>query len=375
MRFIIPLFLFVVLAGFTCSKKTADAVADSYSGATKKNYDKPQLVEQDPNEVNLKNVRQLTFGGENAEAYFSFDNEQLVLQRTNKDEGIECDQIYYAKIPKKANTKGLNFKRVSNGLGRTTCSYFLPGDERVIYASTHDFDEACPPTPDRSVLKKYVWPIYNSFEIYSADIDGKNLKRWTNNEFYDAEATVSPDGKKIVYTSNKSGDLEIYVMDVDGTNEVQITTELGYDGGAFFSPDSKQLIWRASRPKTDMEKLEYKELMAQQLVAPTSMELFVGNIDGTNQRQITNLGGANWAPFFHPSGEKLVFSSNYKTKSFPFNLYMINLDGTGLQQITFDKAFDSFPMFSPDGTKLLFSSNRNNGGSRDTNVFIADWVD
>ena len=379
MKNIALLFGLMMLLAFTCSRKPIETVKADKATETTDNQAKETMAEAEPihfpSEKHLKNVRQLTFGGENAEAYFSFDGTKLVLQRTNEAEGIMCDQIYWGKLPQ-SDKESFDLNLVSTGDGRTTCSYFLPGDDRIIYASTHAADKDCPPVPDREKLKKYVWPIYPSFEIYTAKPDGSDLKRLTNNEFYDAEPTVSPDGKKIVYTSNKSGDLELYVMDIDGSNEVQVTDGLGYDGGAFFSPDSRMLVWRSSRPKTDEEVKEYKDLLAQDMVAPTNMELYVGNIDGSNQRQVTNLGKANWAPFFHPSGEKLIFSSNHQSQfGFPFNLYMINIDGTGLERITHDESFDAFPMFSPDGTKLVFSSNRNNGDTRDTNVFIADWVD
>ncbi len=328
-----------------------------------------------PQEKNLKNIRQLTFGGDNAEAYFSFGDDKLVLQISNPKEGIECDQIYYGDIPQRPED-AFDKKLLSTGKGRTTCSYFLPGDKSIVYASTHEFDEKCPPVPDRQKIGKYVWPIYPSFEIYYADLEGNITKRLTDNDYYDAEATVSPDGKKVVFTSNRSGDLELYTMNVDGSDIKQVTDGLGYDGGAFFSPDNKQLIFRASRPKTPEAIKEYKDLLAQNMVAPTDMELYVCNVDGSDLRQITNLGKANWAPFFHPSGKKIIFSSNHKSeRGFPFNLYMINVDGTGLEQITFDSQFDSFPMFSYDGKKLVFASNRNNGGTRDTNVFIADWIE
>jgi TolB protein len=338
---------------------------DSYSGASEK-------WEETPTETHLANIRQLTFGGDNAEAYWSFDNKSLVFQTKYDKWGAECDQIYTMSIDQDLSD-GTIPQRISNGLGRTTCSYFMPGDSTIIYASTHLGDSACPVEPPRG--DKYVWPIYNTFDIFVADLKGNQLKQLTFREGYDAEATVSPKGDLIVFTSDRSGDLELYTMKIDGSDIKQVTTELGYDGGAFFSPDGTKLIFRASRPRTELEKKEYKDLLAKGLVQPTAMELFVCNVDGTDMKQITNLGGANWAPFFHPSGEKVIFSSNHKTASFPFNLFMINLDGSGLEQITYDKAFDSFPMFSPDGKRIVFSSNRDNGGTRETNMFVADWVE
>jgi Tol biopolymer transport system component len=221
---------------------------------------------------------------------------------------------------------------------------------------------------------KYIWPIYDTYDIFTADLNGKQLKQLTYEPGYDAEPTVSPKGDKIVFTSTRSGDLELYTMNIDGTDVKQITFDLGYDGGAFFSPDGSKLVFRASRPKTPEEIKEYKDLLAQGLVQPTNMEIYVCNADGSDLKQITNLGNANWAPFFHPSGQKIIFSSNHKSHR-SFNLFMINLDGTGLEQITYDSVFDAFPMFSFDGKKLIFSSNRNNNGTRDTNLFIADWVD
>ena len=325
-------------------------------------------------ESHLRNLRQLTFGGDNAEAYWSYDNTKLVFQSNNEKWGNECDQIYYmdATTPK---DPGFEPPIISTGLGRTTCSYFLP-DETIVYGSTHLADVKCPEEPARVPGGAYVWPIYEGYDIFRANKDGEIIDTLTNTPGYDAEATVSPKGDKIVFTSMRSGDLELYIMDIDGSNVVQVTDELGYDGGAFFSPDGKQLLFRASRPKTEEEIKKYKSLLAQGLVEPTNMELFLVNVDGTNMRQITNLGNANWAPFFHPSGEKIIFSSNHSSeRGFPFNLFMINPDGTGLEQVTYDGVFDSFPMFSSDGKKLVFSSNRNNGGSRATNVFVADWVE
>lgn len=317
-------------------------------------------------EKHLKNVKQLSFGGENAEAYWSNDNTMLTFQHTNKPKGIMCDQIFVMNV---ADT---TTHLVSTGKGRTTCSFFLPGDTTVLYASTHLKIDSCPAEP-KHVHGKYLWPIYPEYEIYIANLKGNIVRQLTNNNYYDAEAVVSPKGDKILFTSDRSGDIELYTMNLDGSNVKQITHELGYDGGANFSPDGSQIIWRASHFDTDSERLEYKENLKKHLVSPMKMELFIANADGSNRRQLTNLGGANWAPYFHPSGKKVIFSSNHKTKAIPFNLYMINTDGTGLEQITFDKVFDSFAMFSNNGKKFVWCSNRNNGGTRETNIFIADW--
>jgi Tol biopolymer transport system component len=326
-------------------------------------------------EKHIKNIKQITFGGDNAEAYWSFDNKKIVFQSTNKMWGVSCDQIYYFDL-EKYERKSVAPPMLSTGQGRTTCSYFMKGNQSIVYASTHLGNVSCPHVPERRTDGKYVWPIYETFDIYHADMNGKIIKQLTSSPGYDAEATVSPDGSKIVFTSTRSGDLELYTMNADGSNVKQVTHELGYDGGAFFSPDGTQLIFRASRPKSEEDIKVYKDLLKENLVMPTNMELYICNVDGTNLRQLTSLGKANWAPFFHPSGKKVIFSSNHAApRGYQFNLYMINVDGTGLEQITFDKTFDSFPMFSPDGKKIIFASNRNNGGTRDTNLFIADWVE
>ena len=323
-----------------------------------------------PEEVHLKNIKQLTFGGDNAEAYFSYDNKQLVFQASNKAWGAECDQIFMMPIDGYTGTKP---PLLSTGKGRTTCSFFMPDDKSILYASTHEGGEACPPTP-RSVDGKYVWPIFPSFDIYTADLNGKILTKLTDAPGYDAEATISPDGKMIVFTSTRSGDLELYTMDINGNNVKQVTSGLGYDGGAFFSPDSKKLVFRASRPSTAEDQQLYKDLLKKNVVQPSDMEIFTCNVDGSNLHQVTKLGGANWAPYYHPDGQRIVFASNHHVKSGrQFNIFIIGEDGTGLKQLTFDPTFDAFPMFSWDGKKLVFSSNRNNGGTRDTNVFIADW--
>jgi len=328
-----------------------------------------------PDEKHFKNIQQLTFGGDNAEAYFGFDNEHIVFQRTNPKEGLQCDQIFYGKIPSSSKEK-FSYKLVSTGKGRTTCAYLMPDKKHFLYASTHLRADTCPPVPDRKLLKKYVWPIYESYDIFIADLNGKITGQLTKKPGYDAEATISPKGDKIIFTSTRNGDLDLYTMDIDGKNVKQITNELGYDGGAWFSPDGSKIVWRASRPKTEEEIREYKELLSQGLVAPTNMEVFVANADGSDVQQVTNLGKANWAPNFMPDGKRIIFASNHEyERGFPFNMYIINIDGTGLEKISHDGGFDAFPMFSPDGKKIIFSSNRNNGGTHDTNVFIADWAE
>ncbi|MBT8316768.1 MAG: hypothetical protein HKP59_04020 [Lutibacter sp.] len=354
--------------GCKSSKTKTTQSYDGYSGATK--YVNKIHYEE---EKHLKNIKQLTFGGDNAEAYWSFDDKKLVFQANNVW-GLECDQIFTMNITDDLSN-GQKPQLVSTGMGRTTCSYFLPGNETIIYSSTHLADKECPPTPKKEDYgNKYIWPVYEGYDIFVADTKGNQLKQLTFEDGYDAEPTVSPKGDKIVFTSTRTGDLELFTMNIDGSNVQQVTHELGYDGGAFFSPDGTKLIFRSSRPKTNAEIKEYKELLAEGLVQPTNMELYICNVDGSELTKITNLGSANWAPFFHPSGEKVLFSSNHKSKS-SFNLFMVNIDGTGLEQITFDAVFDAFPMFSYDGKKLVFSSNRNNNGTHDTNLFIADWVD
>ena len=326
-------------------------------------------------EKHLTNIKQLTAGGDNAEAYFSFDNSMIVFQAKVPAWGSTCDQIYYFPFAN-GDMKEEMPQMLSNGVGRTTCSYFMPGDTTVLYGSTRSGSKECPPEPKRREDGKYVWPIYPDFDIYVADLLGNIVDTLVSGPGYDAEATVSPNGDKIVFTSDRSGDLELYTCDIDGSNQKQITHELGYDGGAFFSPDGTKLIFRSSRPKTDADIKEYQDLLKEGLVKPTNMELYVCNIDGSELTQITKLGKANWAPFFHPSGKKIIFSSNHASeRGYEFNLYMINIDGSGLERITYDGIFDAFPMFSYDGKKLIFSSNRNNGGTNNTNLFIADWVD
>lgn len=347
-----------------CAQEAPNEIYDPTSDTLK--YDQ---------EMHFRNIQQLTFGANNAEAYWGFDDSKIIFQSDNPEWGADCDQIYY--MDAKANEPGFEPKMISTGMGRTTCSFFLPGDTTFVYGSTHLADQACPAVPERGPSGAYVWPIYEGYDIFKANLDGEIIANLTpDSPGYDAEATLSPDGTKIVFTSMRTGDLELFIMNTDGSDVTQITSELGYDGGAFFSPDGKKLVFRSSRPKTEEEVEKYTSLLEEGLVEPTDMELYTVNIDGSDLKQITNLGNANWAPYYHPSGEKIVFSSNHASqRGFPFNIFMINADGSNLQQISFDDTFDSFPMFSYDGTKIVFASNRFNGGDRSTNVFIAEWVD
>tara|TARA_Y100000996_G_C22543483_1_gene650878 strand:+ start:1310 stop:2374 length:1065 start_codon:yes stop_codon:yes gene_type:complete len=342
-----------------------------YSCATKNDNNENGLIY--PDEKHFKSIRQITFGGDNAEAYWSFDDKNLVFQSNNEKWNVDCDQMFLMNFHDSFEENSP--KMISTGLGRTTCSYFMPDNEHILYASTHLTNNNCPIAPLRKE-GEYVWPIYDSYDIFISDLDGKITAQLTNHEGYDAEATVSPKGDKIVFTSMRSGDLDLFTMNIDGTNIKQITNTLGYDGGAFFSPDGSKIVFRASRPSSSEEIKKYKDLLNEGLVAPSAMEIFICDADGSNLKQVTFLGNANWSPFFHPSGDKILFSSNFNSDvGIPFNIYMIDINGRNLKKITSDKTFDSFPVFSNNGKYLTFSSNRNNNGTRDTNVFIAEWID
>ena len=322
------------------------------------------LLAPEPGERHLGHIRQLTFGGNNAEAYFSPDGARLIFQRQERV-GEGCDQQYVM------NVDGSGMRRVSNGLGRTTCGYFYDGGRRILYSSTFEASPQCPPRPDYS--QGYVWPL-DRFEIYTARTDGSDLQRLTNNDAYDAEATVSPDGKRIVFTSPRDGDIELYTMNLDGTDVRRVTRRVGYDGGAFFSPDGKRLVWRAMYPETAADSADYRRLLQQGLVRPTRLELWVADADGGNARQVTHLGAASFAPYFHPDGRRIIFASNYPDpRGRNFDLYLVGVDGSGLERVTTSGEFDGFPMFSPDGRRLVFASNRHAAAPGETNIFIADW--
>jgi Tol biopolymer transport system component len=323
-----------------------------------------RVIEPDPQETHFSELKMLTDGGENAEAYFSFAGDRLIFQSTRPPYG--CDQIFVMDLD------GSEPTLASTGTGRTTCAYFLPGDEWVIYASTHEANLDCPPAPDHS--RGYVWPIDPGYDVYRARPDGSEVSKLTDTPGYDAEATVSPRGDRIVFTSMRDGDLDIYTMNLDGSDVVRLTDGIGYDGGPFYSPDGKSIVYRTRHPSDPAEIEDYQALLADGLIRPSKLEIWVMDTDGSNKRQITDLGVAAFAPFFHPSGEKIIFSTNHgDPQGREFDLWMVGLDGENLERITFSEGFDGFPMFAPDGKTFVFCSNRHNSKEGETNVFLTTW--
>ena len=325
----------------------------------------PVVLQPNPGEKHLANIRQLTFGGENAEAYFSRDGKRLIFQSTR--EGRPCDQQYTMNID------GSDPRKVSTGEGRTTCGYFTPDGRHIVYASTRLGGRECPPKPDFS--RGYVWPIYASYDIFKANADGSGITRLTSTPGYDAEATIAPDGR-IVFTSVRDGDMEVYSMAADGTDVRRLTNRPGPDGGPFFSYDGSLIAWRGKHITDATELADFQALLKEGLWRPSDLEIFVMKADGSGQRQVTDSGGSSFAPFIHPDNKRLIFASNqHDPRGRNFDLYLVNLDGTGLERVTFNDTFDGFPMFSPDGKKLVFASNRNDAKPGETNVFIAEWID
>lgn len=320
---------------------------------------------RDPREVHLRHVKQLTFGGQNAEAYFSNDGKRLIFQSTRPP--YECDQMFTM------NVDGSNTQLVSTGHGRTTCGFFYPDSKHILYASTHEAGAACPPRPDYS--HGYVWAVYSSYRIYYATDEGKIIKNLTPWKGYNAEATMSGDGRTIAFTSSRDGDLDIYTMNSDGTGVRQLTHELGYDGGPFISRDGRWIVYRAHHPTASDDIARYKSLLASDLVSPLEMDLYVMRSDGSDQRQVTHMPGASFAPEFFPDNRRIIFSSNYQQPTTSeFELYAVNRDESQLERITFAGGFNAFPMFSPDGHKLVFVSNRNAKVPHEINLFMADWM-
>lgn len=357
------LFLSTAVASIGCAASTSSApLSRGTSGASS------VFVAPEPGERHLANIRQLTFGGNNAEAYFSADGKQLIFQRKESvDRNTGCDQEYII------NVDGSGMHRMSDGKGRTTCGYFIEHDRQILYSSTFAFDSACPPMPDPAL--GYIWPL-SHFEIYTASRDGSGIRALTHTGGYNAETTASVDGKHLIFTSTRDGDIDLYTMNSDGTDLRRVTNRIGYDGGAFFSRDGKEIVWRAAYPATAADSADYRRLLAQNLVRPAALEIWTAHANGAAARQVTHLGGANWAPYFFPDGKRIIFTSNYEDpRGGNFDLYLIGTDGSGLEKITTSQEFDGFPIFSPDGRKLVWISSRHGREPGEINIFIADWKD
>ena len=359
------IFIWALICGATWSQQPQKPASPGLAAGGPVIQGTPEDPHRDPREIHLRNIRQITSGGTNAEAYFSPDGNRLIFQSTR--EPYKCDQMFVMNID------GSDARLVSTGNGKTTCGYFFKDGKRILYSSTLLSSSECPPHPDYS--KGYVWGVYSAFQIFAANDAGEIVKQLTVGPAYNAEATLSTDGKKIVFTSSRDGDLEIYTMNVDGSSEKRLTQILGYDGGPFFSHDGKWIVYRANHPTAPEEVARYKELLARELVEPMKMDLYVMRSDGTEQKQITRLGGASFAPSFYPDDQRIIFASNYENPgTSQFELYSISREGGAPERMTHVGGFNSFPMFSPDGKKLVFASNRNAKQPREINVFVADWI-
>ncbi|NQV29761.1 MAG: PD40 domain-containing protein [Candidatus Marinimicrobia bacterium] len=320
----------------------------------------------------LSNVEQLTFVGDNGEAYWGPKGEEIIFQ--SKRDGNACDKIYIM------NADGSNQRMVSPDVGAHTCSYFSIDKERIIFASTFGVVDSCPPRP-KPQGNKYLWSLF-PYDIYSSKPDGTDLVRIRENAGYDAEPTVSYLTGKVIFTSEIDDDLELFTMNIDGSDVNRLTNHLGYDGGPYFSPDAQKIVWRAWYPETPEDTLRWQENMALNQVEAVPLDIYSMDADGKNIIRLTNNGATNWAPSWHPNGRQVVFSSNMddwndevKAYGHNFELYMINLDGSGLVRLTNNTFFDSFPMFSPDGKSMAFASNRDAENPRATHIFKAEWND
>lgn len=374
MQKILILAILALLISCNKTQKEAESFKEEMEQA-KNDYDPSSDSLRFPGEIHFRNIKQLTFGGNNAEAYWSFDNKQLIFQSDwEKINSQGCDQQFIMNADGSPLANGEQYKLVSTGKGRTTCGYFLP-DGRIIYSSTHASSEDCP--EQTQLPGRYVWGIFPSYDIYVANADGTGEEVLIGGEGYDAEPTVSPDGKYILFTSTRDGDLDLYRYEIATKEIIRLTDTPGYDGGAFFSRESKKIVWRASRPDGEDQKA-YFSLLSKDLVEPFALQVFTADIDGKNVEQITNLPKANWAPFFHPSGDKILFCSNHEDpKGRTFAIYTIDNNGENLKKISHSETFDAFPMFSYDGKKIVFASNRrvDRQPTRETNIFVADWIE
>ncbi len=363
----VPAALVLLAAGCQSSGEPSDPSTPHATGSSLEIH-AGRPVDPLPGETHLRNIRQLTFGGENAEAYWSFDGSKLIFQSA-RPPAIPGDQIFVLDLATGEE------HMVSTGRGKTTCSYFLKGDQEIIYASTHLGGDA-PPHGEHVIDGKYVWAIFDSYDIFRAHADGSHLVRLTDTPGYDAEATVDPVTGRLVFTSLRDGDLELYTMAADGSDVKRVTNRHGYDGGAFYSHDGSKLVLRSGFFADQAEADLYDDLLQRGYVMPTKMEITVCKPDGSDFRQVTHNGKANFAPYWHPDDQRILFSSNQDDpRGRNFEIYMIKEDGSGQEQVTHNPSFDGFPMFSPDGKFLVFASNRHGGKEGETNLFVAEWVE
>ena len=317
----------------------------------------------------LSNIRQLTFEGKRSgEGYFNADGSKMIFQ-SEREEGNPFYQIYLMDL------ETGDQECVSPGVGKTTCAWIHPDGKRVLFASTHtdpkskDLQAQEYKERAESKVRRYSWDYDEHYDIWEYSLADKAMKNLTNTRGYDAEGGWSPDGKKIVFASNRAAYegklskedeerlkidkqyfMDIYVMDSDGSNVKRLTDVPGYDGGPFFSSDGKRICWRRFTPKGDIA------------------EVWTMNTDGSDQKQLTKLGAMSWAPYFHPSGDYLVFTTNLNGFA-NFELYIVDTAGTHEPvRVTTTDGFDGLPVFSPDGKKLAWTSGRTAGGASEREV-------
>lgn len=351
----------------------ADASADKKSddAKDKKSDGDPQRYdgsgELDPSQVALQegkfveNIRQLTNEGQSGEGYFSPDGKRVIFQAIRGEHPFY--QIYIKDLASGQE------KRVSTGQGRTTCAFFHPTENKIIYASSH-----LDPNRDKEVdaeLKKlaearrnpgarrgYSWAFDPFMDIFELNLDTNELKQLTSVAGYDAEGSYSADGKRIIFASCRNGPgADIYIMDADGKNVKQLTDSPGYDGGPFFSPDGTKVIFRG-----EVRKRHY-------------LQLFVMNVDGTGLWQLTENDAVNWGPYWHPNGKHIIYSTSVHGHQ-NYELYLMPVETGKAKRVTFWHGADVLPVFSGDGKKLMWTSKRgkDKAGQFSSQLFIADWV-
>jgi len=315
-------------------------------------------------EDHLTKIKQLTREGENKKASFAPNNEKIIFQAMR--DNLRCDAIYSMK------RDGSEINLLSSGKGIAVSAKIAPDNESIIYSSTHKVDYQCPQRPEFSL--DYVWSLYRDYDVFVSDSFGGSTKRLTRTEDYDGNASYSPTGNRVVFTSNRSGDLELYLMNSDGSNVKQLTKAVGYDGDAVFSPDGKYIVWRASRPKgNDLD--EYRYQLSQGLLRAGKFELFLLKLGSKRAVRLTNNGATNFSPSFDPQSSKVIFSSNMsQDDGLNYDLYTVDIKTRKLERITYYSGFDGYPVFSSDGKKLLFTSSRNFRYKAETNIFTVDWV-